>query len=224
MDLLSYTIQDGAVDTKPVGYGNNYVTAKIKTSGWVNADATTNIEVETSTLKSKVGSNAETTISSGETIDANTPNDIVITIGKGIYGSNRTLTVKSVASQTSATATAPDILKDKTAWVNGTKVTGEMPNYGGTSSSVKTTACHATAISSNQIIVTPKLGYYNSYSRISTGLTVGPAKYAQDATDISQSTHKFDITPTDDTDGTQTTYLTKVTIDNSYIYSLLAAI
>jgi hypothetical protein len=154
MDLLSYTIQDGAINTEHAGYGNNYVTAKVKTSGWVNADATTNITVDTSTLKSKVGTNAENTISSGTSINPNTTDDIVITIGKGIYGSNRTLTVKSVASQTSATATAPDILKDKTAWVNGVKVTGTMPNYGGTSSAVKTTP-KASITTSGELIITP---------------------------------------------------------------------
>jgi hypothetical protein len=30
--------------------------------------------------------------------------------------------------------------------------------------------------------------------------------------------------PADDTDGSETTYLTQVTVDNSYIYNLLAAI
>ena len=304
MDSLSYTIQDGAINTANAGYGNNYVTAKVKTSGWVNENATTNITVDTSTLKSKVGTNAETTISSGATINPNANNDTVITIGQGIYGSNRTLTVKSVASQTSATATSADILKDKTAWVNGEQVTGEMPNYGGASSDdTKNTNVNGIANIGGILAILPKLGYYNDYSNIITNIvynptrvfnttsvsgattetmtaqtyyetipagyyhtaitrkitvqacvgdvtidytnhkatfdvtkagwiasdvtvdiSAGPAVYATQTYDLEATTHCYTITPEKDNDGTSHSYLTQVTIDNTALFNLLAAI
>ena len=50
------------------------------------------------------------------------------TIPKGYHNGNGKVKANSLASQTSANATAGDILKNKTAWVNGSKITGAMPN------------------------------------------------------------------------------------------------
>lgn len=231
-DKVIYKVQDGAINSTPATYTNTYVRAKVGTAGWLAKDATKDITVDTATITSKVGSNSATTISGANTsatafiINPSAGSDTVLTIAAGIYASARTITVKSLKSQmTDATATAADILSGKIAYGNdGTAITGTMPNYGGTSSSTKSTACSSVGVSSNQIIVTPKAGYYNTYSRITTGLTVGPATYKQTATDLAETDHKFEVTPAKDGDGTQTTYLTQVTIDNSYIYSLLAAI
>ena len=46
------------------------------------------------------------------------------TIPYGIHGGNTVITAKSLANETVGTATADNILKDKTAWVNGVLVTG----------------------------------------------------------------------------------------------------
>ena len=46
------------------------------------------------------------------------------TIPYGIHGGNTVITAKSLANETIGTATADNILKDKTAWVNGVLVTG----------------------------------------------------------------------------------------------------
>lgn len=46
------------------------------------------------------------------------------TIPSGYHNGSGKVTVNSLASQTSATATAADIAKGKTAWVNGVKITG----------------------------------------------------------------------------------------------------
>jgi hypothetical protein len=300
---FGYTITSGAVSTSNAGYGNNYVTAKIATSGWVDKDATTNISVTQSTMTSKVGSGSATTISSGATINPNATSDTTITINKGIYGSNRTLTVKSVASQTAANATAPDILNGKTAWVNGIKITGTMPNYGGNSDEEKYTAAESFSNNGGKLAIQPALGYYNDYSTITTNIvynptrifntssittsatdtmsaktyyetipagyyhtaitrkitvrdykgsvkidytnhkatfdvtqtgwisndvsvdiSAGPAVYRQTEADLTASGHAFVITPAKDIDGTQTSYLTQVTVDNKVIFDLLAAI
>ena len=47
------------------------------------------------------------------------------------YTSGGTITANSLASQTSATATAGDIAKGATAWVNGNKITGTMNAWSG---------------------------------------------------------------------------------------------
>ena len=52
------------------------------------------------------------------------------TIPAGYHNGSGKVTANSLASQTSANATAGDILKDKTAWVNGSKLTGTIDNKG----------------------------------------------------------------------------------------------
>ena len=53
------------------------------------------------------------------------------TIGEGFYGAGK-VSAATLASQTSATATAAKILSGATAWVNGSKVTGTVADYDGT--------------------------------------------------------------------------------------------
>ena len=52
------------------------------------------------------------------------------TIPAGYHNGSGKVTANSLASQTSANAGAGDILSGKTAWVNGSKITGTMPNRG----------------------------------------------------------------------------------------------
>ena len=58
------------------------------------------------------------------------------TIPAGYHNGSGKVTANSLSSQTSANATASDILVDKTAYVNGTKVTGTMPNKGAVTASL----------------------------------------------------------------------------------------
>ena len=48
------------------------------------------------------------------------------TIPKGYHDGTGKVTVSTLSSQTSGTATASDIVSGKTAWVNGTKITGNI--------------------------------------------------------------------------------------------------
>ena len=52
------------------------------------------------------------------------------TIPAGYHNGSGKVTANSLASQTSANATTGDILSGKTAWVNGSKITGTMANQG----------------------------------------------------------------------------------------------
>ena len=52
------------------------------------------------------------------------------TIPSGYHNGSGKVTVNSLSSQTSGTAIAANILKDKTAWVNGSKITGTMTDNG----------------------------------------------------------------------------------------------
>ena len=73
------------------------------------------------------------------------------TIPAGYHNGSGKVTANSLASQTSANASASEILTDKTAYVNGTKVTGTMPNKGAVTQS----------LSVNGSLTLPS-GYYDS--------------------------------------------------------------
>ncbi len=57
-------------------------------------------------------------------------------IPEGYHDGKGKVTAKSLASQSQASAAAGDILKDKTAYVNGSKVTGTMANQGAKTASL----------------------------------------------------------------------------------------
>lgn len=75
------------------------------------------------------------------TADTVTPEDL--TSGKTAHGANGELitgTNTKDADTADATATAAEILDTKTAYVNGNKLTGTMPNRGGVTGSINTVA------------------------------------------------------------------------------------
>lgn len=172
---FGYTIKDGAISPKSVSYDNTGVTVKVETSGWLDAGDTKKVIVLTSEMKSKVG-NTETNLTSGTEITPDPLENTTLTITPGIYGSNRTLVIKPVSSQTQGDATVNDILSGKVAWVNGKKVTGEMPNYGGTETSELETAANSFKALDGKLAIKPKLGYYNDYSAITTTIVYNPTR------------------------------------------------
>lgn len=169
---FGYTIKDGAISGTNAGFDSQGVTVKVETSGWLDKDATKKVNVPTSNITSKVGDNAATTVNSGAEITPSNLANTTLTISKGIYGSDRTLIVKSVGSQTHGTAAAPDILSGKTAWVDGIMVTGTMPNYGGTATEEKYTEAASFNNYGGKLAIQPKLGYYNDYSSIKTTIDI----------------------------------------------------
>lgn len=174
---FGYTIQAGTISTNNQGFGDGYVNAVVETSGWVDKDAVTKINVTQSSITSKVGTNAATTVTSGDTITPSADGETTITITSGIAGTNRTLIIPSVSSQTTGDAKAEDILNGKTAWVNGVKVSGTMPNYGGTSASAeKNTAATGIENIGGKLAIAPEKGYYNEFSNITTDIVYNPTR------------------------------------------------
>lgn len=79
-----------------------------------------------------------------------------VTIPEGKHGGGGKVTAKSLASQTPGTSAAGHILAGKTAWVNGSKITGTIPSQaGGTltpSTSAVTANCSGKYMTSNYTI------------------------------------------------------------------------
>ena len=85
------------------------------------------------------------------------------TIPKGYHDGTGKVIANTLSSQTSATAVASNILSGKTAWVNGSKVTGTMANKAGATVSATT----VTESGTNALITIPSNGYYDTSSKIS---------------------------------------------------------
>ncbi len=79
------------------------------------------------------------------------------TIPAGYHNGSGKITVNSLASQTSATAAAGNILSGKTAWVNGNKITGSMTDRGAWSS---------TPTGSGSVTI--PAGYHNGSGKVNT--------------------------------------------------------
>ncbi len=79
------------------------------------------------------------------------------TIPAGYHNGSGKVTANSLSSQTSATAAAGNILSGKTAWVNGSKVTGTMTNRGAWSS---------TPTGSGSVTI--PAGYHNGSGKVNT--------------------------------------------------------
>ena len=87
------------------------------------------------------------------------------TIPTGYHNGSGKVTANSLASQTSATATASQILSGATAWVNGSKVTGSMTNRN------TWTYAHDVINTGVSLGVIPQQGYYSGADPSVTTLT-----------------------------------------------------
>lgn len=79
------------------------------------------------------------------------------TIPAGYHNGSGKVTANSLSSQTSGTATAAQILSGKTAWVNGSKLTGTM-SQGVTASQVMATGVKSSG-SSTSLVIEYQSGY-----------------------------------------------------------------
>nr|DAK39023.1 MAG TPA: hypothetical protein [Caudoviricetes sp.] len=86
------------------------------------------------------------------------------TIPAGYHNGSGNIIANSLSSQTSATAVAGNILKDKTAWVNGTKITGSIVNRGALNWSGSNTTYSVPAGYYSGGTLNSKTSYNNGYN------------------------------------------------------------
>lgn len=86
-------------------------------------------------------------------------------LSSGYYSGGR-ITAKSLASQTSATASASDILNGETAWVNGSRISGTMTNNGAVNQTINPGASY-----------TIPAGYHNGSGKVTAGPSTGYKVY-----------------------------------------------
>lgn len=87
-------------------------------------------------------------------------------IPEGYHNGSGVITAASLSSQTSGTAVNSDIVSNKTAWVNGVKVTGSMVNNGAISGTITTSGGTYTI----------PAGYHNGSGKV-TGPTFSASNY-----------------------------------------------
>ena len=97
---------------------------------------------------------------SGGTVEIKLNCGDTYTIPEGTTG---TVTANSLASQTQATAVASNMVYGKTAYVNGNKITGTIPDKSGATVPANTVS----ASGDNIVINIPASGFYNTLSKLS---------------------------------------------------------
>lgn len=136
----------------------------------INSIETGTSSEEVTATKANVlaGTTTITSDSNDEIVEGTMPNNgavsqslnagVSYTIPKGYHDGNGKITANSLASQTDGTATDAQILKDQTAYVDGVKVTGTMPNNGAQNKTI-------TPSSSTQTYTIPA-GYHNGSGKV----------------------------------------------------------
>ncbi len=112
--IIRFKATDIDITNKPLIYGNT------------EAKYVLNGETFSS---SSAGYKAEGTMPNNGSVSMTLDCDESYTIAKGYHDGTGKITVDSLSSKTSGNAKAEDILVNKTAWVNGSKITGTMPKY-----------------------------------------------------------------------------------------------
>ena len=110
------------------------------------------------------------------------------TIPAGYHNGSGKVTANSLASQTSATAAAGNILSGKTAWVNGTKITGTLAVQSAISFSAAALSSSSIRISWKNPSKGPWQGVFIQISTSGTpGVSGGTRKYTGAGTNPSQA-------------------------------------
>lgn len=133
------------------------------------------------------------------TLDANQE----VTIGKGYHSEARIVRANTLASQTSGTATSTDILPNETAWVNGAKITGNMPaaEFTVSGNTIKTTTEGGGYVANNTTVAQLESGTLaasGSLSPVTISVDPGNVSISENAAEITGKT-KVDLTPTTST-------------------------
>lgn len=115
-----------------------------------------------------------------------------VTINKGYVKNPITISASGLGGQTDGTATPEEILAGETAWVNGSKVTGSMPNHGGETVTVSLSEGAAALTGSVALD-----GYYNGNATASVNygtITSGSANITSQNISYNTSAGNFTVT------------------------------
>lgn len=215
LQSVSYTIKHATMPTGVTSLGDGFVTINIPASdaGWVSAKEYT-ITGATAWVKM----DGSTITRSPYNLTLKPTDSRQITIDPGIRKTAMTINIPAATSALDGDAKAEDIVVGKTAWTASGRVTGNVPDKRNTTTGAANVWADATT---GKLIIKPAPGCYNDDSLISTDITVGEATYTLTG---NETVTTFEIKPSDDEDGSGETYLNKVTIDNSIIYTALSKI
>ena len=209
LQSVSYTIKHATMPTGVKSYGMGSIVINVPESdaGWVSAKDYT---ITGYAADVKLDNSPVTSATTDLTLKPTTGRKI--TIAAGIRNTTLTINIPAATSALDGSAKAEDIVEGKTAWTASGQVTGKVPDKRNT-----TTGAERVDDTTGTLIITPAPGCYNDASRISTPIIVGEATYTLTG---NETVDEFEITPSSD----ETTYLTKVKINNGAIYDALYAI
>lgn len=156
---------------------------KEKLNGSVFDFDVTNLKTSTEAIVGIQSATAATTsLGAGESV----------TINKGYVKNPITISASGLGGQTDGTATPEEILEGETAWVNGSKVTGSMPNHGGETVTVSLSEGAAALTGSVALD-----GYYNGNATASVNygtITSGSANITSQDISYNASAGNFTVT------------------------------
>lgn len=211
LQSVSYTIKHATMPTGVKSYGMGSIVINVPESdaGWVSAKDYT---ITGYAADVKLDNSPVTSATTDLTLKQTTGRKI--TIAAGIRNTTLTINIPAATSALDGSAKAEDIVEGKTAWTASGQVTGNVPDKRNTTTGAADVWEDETT---GKLIIKPAPGCYNKDSLISTNITVGEATYALTG---NETVRTFEITPSSD----ETTYLTKVKINNGAIYDALYAI
>lgn len=212
LQSVSYTVKRATMPTRVKSYGMGSVTINIPESGWIS---TQDYTITGNEALVKIDGNTITT-SPANPLKLSSTQTRTITIDSGIRNTAVSIDIPPVTSCLDGTAKEEDIVAGKTAWTASGRIIGNVPDKRNTD-----TPAELVDTTSGTLIIKPEPGCYDDNSTISTSITVGEATYTLTGHEL---VAEFEITPSSDEDENETTYLTKVKINNGVIYSALAAI
>lgn len=170
------------------------VTFALNKKGWINDNYKAVLHVSKPSWKRNSQTVTDIFDPSGQFVKVHPSYRTVLNLDKGLLPNGLQLTIPSLTDitniQTTNAATADDVIKDKQFYVNGTLLTGNMPDYRSTGS----TASDWGENSSNKTLSFKVLpGAYSVNSVITTGIAYNPAIETTSYSSTTQAPRKLTL-------------------------------